>query len=436
MKSSLPITAIFSLCFFLCLSLTSFSQLSCDDSALEFKGNYQYLKLAPNQSVNSNFLTNLTGDYTIECLIKWNGGADFQRIFDFSYGTIFFMFLTPSENANHVPRFAISATGLSAPQFVDANTVLTTGEYHHIAVTYSKANSLVTIFIDGNNAGSGTINIDADSIYYGNDMHDSSANYIGLSAFQGDPQFNADIDEFRISDTVRYANNFIPVLPFLPDAYTIVLHHFNDGNGQTASDASGNNYTAQLGSTIDIDDNDPTWVSCATVLATSLTQFTATGIKGKVQLNWQTASETNAGYFEIERSTDRIHFTTAGRVNASGSSNGNNYSFIDISPAQGNNYYRLKQVDRSGSYNYSNIIFIQLSGNSAFKIYPTITANRLHITVTQTPSTIIIYNTVGKPVKTISINNSDEDINVSKLPAGSYIIRNIATNSSLKFIKQ
>ena len=39
-------------------------------------------------------------------------------------------------------------------------------------------------------AGSSYVNIDADSVYYGYDAHDSSANYIGLSLFAGDPQFD------------------------------------------------------------------------------------------------------------------------------------------------------------------------------------------------------------------------------------------------------
>ncbi len=131
-----------------------------------------------------------------------------------------------------------------------------------------------------------------------------------------------------------------------------------------------------------------------------------------------------------------MHFTIAGKVNASGKTGNNNYSFADMSPNHDNNYYRLKQVDINGSYNYSKVVFVQLNGNGFFKIYPTVTSNRLHITVTQTPSTIVIYNTTGKPVQNININNSDEDINVSNLPAGSYIIRNITTNSFLKFIKQ
>ena len=154
MKSFLPTSVALVFFTFFQISNNCFSQISCIDSALQFNGNNQYVTLSPNEFTGSNFLSALDSDYTIECLIKWNGGADFQRIFDFSYGSEYFMFLTTSENANHVPRFAISATGFTHPEVLDADMILTQGVYHHIAVTYSKANSLVTMFIDGVNVNS------------------------------------------------------------------------------------------------------------------------------------------------------------------------------------------------------------------------------------------------------------------------------------------
>ncbi len=424
------------LIFFVCFTTSNkcFSQISCVDSALEFNGNNQYVKLAPNDFSNTNFLTKLTGDYTIECLIKPNGGADFQRIFDFSYGNIFFMFLTTSENVHHVPRFAISTNGLTSPEVVDANLPLNNETYNYITITYSKENKTVTFFINGIMQGSGFVDILAASIYYGYDSHDSSANYIGLSSFAGDPQLNGNVDEFRISDTVRYDADFIPSALFTQDEHTVALYHFDEGSGQTASDASGNDYTAQLGSTVDEDENDPSWVTCGTVLASSFSSFTATLVKDQVRLNWNTASDANTRYYELQKSTDAVHFTTLNKITPTGISG--NYSYVDATPAQGNNYYRLKKVDANNNYVYSKALYINIAGNKGFKIYPTIANSTLHISVSQTPSNIIIFNLNGKAVKTLSVNNKEQDVNVSGLPAGNYIIRNITTNTSLKFVKQ
>jgi concanavalin A-like lectin/glucanase superfamily protein/type IX secretion system substrate protein len=329
---------------------------------------------------------------------------------------------------------------LVSPQVLDANMVLTPGVYHHIAITYSKASSTLTMFIDGVNVNSGTVNIDADSIYYGSDAHDSSVNYIGLSSFVGDPpdpQFNGNIDEFRISDTVRYTSDFTPSsVPFTTDSHTIVLHHFDDGSGQMAADSSGNEYTGELGTTVDEDTNDPLWVSCGNVLASSFLSFNATAEKEHVQLSWNAAANVNTRYYEIQRSTDAVHFNTLNKTVQTGTNGNYNYSYTDLSPAHGNNYYRLKQVDINGSYTYSKIVAVNMNGNGTFKVYPTIAASTLHVSVTQTPSTVIIFNLNGKAVKTLTLNNNEQDINVSTLPVGNYIIRNITTNSSLKFVKQ
>lgn len=435
-KSILPISVALFFFTFLQIPNKCFSQITCIDSALQFDGNNQYVKLAPNEFADTNFLPRLDSDYTIECLVKWNGGADFQRIFDFSYGPDHFMFLTPSENTYHVPRFAISTTGLTHPEILDANTVLTQGVYHHIAITYSKADGLATMYIDGVNVNQIPVDIDADSVYHGTDAHDSSANYIGLSFYPSDPQFNGDIDEFRISDTVRYAADFVPSVPFTNDEHTVVLYHFDEGTGQMAADSSGNDFTAQLGSAVDADSNDPTWVSCGTVLANTFLSFSATAVKDRVQLSWSAAANTNTRYYEIQRSNDAIHFTTISKTAQAGTTGTYNYSYTDLSPAQGNNYYRLKQVDANGKYEYSKTVSVNINGSGIFKIYPTIASGLIHVSVSQTPSTIIIFNLNGKAVKTLRLNNTEQDVNISALPSGNYIIRNITTNSSLKFVKQ
>jgi hypothetical protein len=437
MKSILPVSVALIFFTFIQIPNNCFSQITCIDSALQFDGNNQYVKLAPNEFADTNFLPKLDSDYTIECLVKWNGGADFQRIFDFSYGSEYFMFLTTSENGiTHVPRFGISVTGFTHPETLDANIPLTPGVYHHIAITYSKATSTASMFIDGINVNSTTIDIDADSIYYGSDAHDSSANYIGLSFYDGDPQLNGNIDEFRISDTVRYAADFVPSVPFTKDEHTVALYHFDEGTGQMAADSSGNNYTAQLGSTIDADSNDPTWVDCGIVLANTFLSFSATAVKDQVQLNWSAATNVDTRYYEIQRSNDAIHFTTINKTAQTGTTGDHNYSYTDLSPARGNNYYRLKQVDVNGKNTYSKTISVSINGSGMFKIYPTIASGLIHVSVSQTPSTIIIFNLNGKAVKTLRLNNTEQDVNISALPSGNYIIRNITTNSSLKFVKQ
>jgi len=91
------------------------------------------------------------------------------------------------------------------------------------------------------------------------------------------------------------------------------------------------------------------------LLASGLLRFTVTTNRNEALLNWQTAGEDN-GYFNIQRSTDGMHWQTPGTVmTAAQNSGAGNYGFNDRHPAAGANYYRLQQQDASGQIAYSKI---------------------------------------------------------------------------------
>lgn len=93
-------------------------------------------------------------------------------------------------------------------------------------------------------------------------------------------------------------------------------------------------------------------------LPVELTAFHASCKNDVVYLNWTTASEENSSYFELERSSDAIHFSTLQRfATAQQSSQIRNYAYTDAYPLNGINYYRLKQQDIGNAAPvYSNII--------------------------------------------------------------------------------
>ena len=110
-------------------------------------------------------------------------------------------------------------------------------------------------------------------------------------------------------------------------------------------------------------------------LPVNLVSFSAEIVKESIQLNWETASEIDNDYFSIEKSTDGISFEEIEKIAGNGNSNVPiNYSFIDENPHNGISYYRLKQVDFNGAYEYSAIVsanfeketdngFVILNGN-------------------------------------------------------------------------
>ena len=96
-----------------------------------------------------------------------------------------------------------------------------------------------------------------------------------------------------------------------------------------------------------------------TVLPVELTTFTGVADGNVTHLSWTTASETNCDNFEIEHSPDGINFVNIGTEQCSGNSTTTiTYSFDDENPFTGTTYYRLKQTDFDGSYEYSGIISV------------------------------------------------------------------------------
>ncbi|NME66969.1 T9SS type A sorting domain-containing protein [Flammeovirga aprica] len=97
-------------------------------------------------------------------------------------------------------------------------------------------------------------------------------------------------------------------------------------------------------------------------LPVELTYFQASSNEEAVNLEWETASEINASHFDIQRSADRKTWETLGAVEASGNSQvAITYEFEDTEPLP-LAYYRLKQVDFDGVYEFFGPLQVALNG--------------------------------------------------------------------------
>ena len=95
------------------------------------------------------------------------------------------------------------------------------------------------------------------------------------------------------------------------------------------------------------------------VLPVELTSFSAKSTAGTVTLNWSTATEINNRAFEIERRKENSDFILIGFVEGKGTTTDNHeYFFIDKNVPIGRYYYKLKQIDFDGTFEYSNEIEI------------------------------------------------------------------------------
>jgi hypothetical protein len=98
---------------------------------------------------------------------------------------------------------------------------------------------------------------------------------------------------------------------------------------------------------------------CSFPTPVTLISFTARENNSRAALEWVTASEQNSSYFSVEKSTDGVNFTEIGTVNAQGnSSNPITYGFEDNHFNEAS-YYRLKMVDKDGTFKYSKLGFLK-----------------------------------------------------------------------------
>lgn len=99
-------------------------------------------------------------------------------------------------------------------------------------------------------------------------------------------------------------------------------------------------------------------------LPIELVYFDALVIENTIQLTWITASEINNDYFTIERSVDAKTWETVHTVNGAGNSNQIiEYTETDFNPLSGISYYRLKQTDFDGRFEYFNIVPVKYSSS-------------------------------------------------------------------------
>jgi len=137
-------------------------------------------------------------------------------------------------------------------------------------------------------------------------------------------------------------NGFVAPLAVLQDQIYLVFIDNFDVTGQSFS------LTWNL--------SQPNLLDC-TVLPVDFINVQARSTRNSVLIEWSTGSEHNSDYFLIERSVDGVNFLPLGTVAAQGeSSQIVEYDFMDSSPKNGVNFYRIKQVDFDGASKYSMVV--------------------------------------------------------------------------------
>jgi photosystem II stability/assembly factor-like uncharacterized protein len=163
------------------------------------------------------------------------------------------------------------------------------------------------------------------------------------------------------------------------------------------------------------------------VIPVELTSFTAAGIGNEVHLKWITQTELNNSGFEIQRSVDKSEWKKITFIPGFGTtSEANNYSYIDSDLETGNYYYRLQQIDFDGSFKYSDIVSVFVSGQIDYILeqnYPNPfnPSTTIKFSISEAANVKVnIYNSLGQMVAELVNKN---------LEAGQYSYQWDAKNS-------
>jgi len=171
-------------------------------------------------------------------------------------------------------------------------------------------------------------------------------------------------------------------------------------------------------------------------LPVELTTFTASVNNNNIELNWETATEVNNYGFNIERKLENGEWNIVGFVNGHGNSNSpKNYSYLDNSVNNnGKYYYRLKQVDIDGSYDYSSTVEIDLKGQLDYRLNqnfpnPFNPTTSIQFNLPEAGQVkLVVFNVIGEKVaelvnKNMEAGNHDVEFNASELNSGIYVYK-------------
>lgn len=252
-----------------------------------------------------------------------------------------------------------------------------------------------------------------------------------------------DTDGNGIFDTYEYAMltvssassqqdvvlNFSGLPPFVPMSGITYLRLRMTNVSMTAADARGAIGKGEVEDYI---------VPQAVILPLTVQKFTATLQNEAVLLNWLVSNETDLRKYDAEYSTDNRVFTAIGTKIQD---NSGNYSLIHLTPAEGNNFYRIKMTAVDGSITYTPSRKINIVYSNAVTIHPNPAKDLINIYfngANKEAVTITVLAADGKVIakKSIASGNRTESIDASNFAKGYYFVKiNTVSETVIKTIQ-
>lgn len=308
-----------------CISLTDFDYANTKSFALSF-----WFNVSDNSGSSYQYLVSHGAWGTNHSLNTYFGEATLAIPADQN------MLKTVFQDDND----ATSTDGLNA------GTTYADGNWHYYVFSVSDAGN-PKVYIDG---------VEQANIGFngGEDYNPTTNIFLGArSDLEGTRYYGGIMDEFRIlNDQVsldwiltEYRNQFSP-----STFYTM--------SAEAAADTE-----------------------CAALLPVELIYFRAAPSGyGQVALHWSTAQEINNDYFLVERSSDGQNWESIQQVSGHGTTDAvQNYRAWDNAPLTGRAFYRLRQVDFDGHFDFSPIEAVEMKALDRIHLYPNPASTQLSL---------------------------------------------------------
>lgn len=376
-------------------------------------------------NVNDNEALDVTTDFTIEAWVYPTSTSTFYLA---ERESTFRFYIVNSSGA--IVRFDSGPSTSSI-----SSEVLELEKWHHIAVVCSS--STATVYTNGVAGSSATITLAAGEVGVN----------IGAASSWSSGSVTHQFDELKLSKTPIYSEDFTPSpnAALGSDENTVFYFQFEDNSEVPPLDDGPLSLTVTNGPTSGsaVAMTDANYVTPATGLAipVELSAFNVDILGNEVVLNWRTASETNNFGFEIERAvSNESNFEKIGFIEGNVNSNSiKSYSFSDKNTIAGTNFYRLKQIDLDGSFNYSDVVSVEIEVVQKYALnqnYPNpfnpSTVIEFSIPETQNVS-LKVFNSIGQEVAELAkglfeAGSHSVNFDASNLQSGVYFYRIESTN--------
>jgi hypothetical protein len=205
----------------------------------------------------------------------------------------------------------------------------------------------------------------------------------------------------------------------------------NQGNGGTTGTVGSGTVTT---SSVVTDFSPFTLGSSTTLnpLPISLLNFDAVPVNNFVKVSWTTTSELNNDYFLVQKSIDGVNWSNIGTVKGAGNSEKLvKYSFNDMNPVNGVQFYRLQQFDINGESEFTSVVPVRFntnSNNETVTVYPNpATGNTLNVNINSNDegnANVSIINNLGQ--KVLEFNNltgTAFTFDINDLASGIYTVQ-------------